>query len=301
MKKTNASGFGADSSNESAHAGRRGRSSTPGSPLTVTGDSESGARGPLYSQTGMRRLLDYSLERGVLSRFIAKLPPDEAARLRLRLRRLARPARLGTLRRTSPLSHDYGYDRGNPIDRYYIERFLSGHRSQIRGRVLEVKDSTYTERFGSGVTQKDVLDIDLANPRATIITDLAAADAISEASFDCFILTQTLQLIYDVRSAIAQAYRILKPAGVLLVTVPALSPIVREGPLTDYWRFTNASCAALFSEAFGHEAIDVREYGNVLTAIAFLTGMAYEELSAHELEAQDARFTMLVSVSAVKR
>jgi SAM-dependent methyltransferase len=248
----------------------------------------------------MRHLLDYSMERGLVGRLIARLPPDEAARLHLRLRRLARPARLGTLRRTSPLSHDYGYDRGTPIDRYYIERFLSGHRSQIRGRVLEVKDSTYTERFGSGVTQKDVLDIDHANSQATIITDLAAADAISDASFDCFILTQTLQLIYDVRSAIAHAHRILKPAGVLLVTVPAISPIVLEAPLTDYWRFTPASCTALFSESFGHESIHVRQYGNVLTAIAFLAGMAHEELTAHELETHDSRFTMLMSVSAVK-
>jgi SAM-dependent methyltransferase len=248
----------------------------------------------------MRRLLDYSLERGVVGRLVERLPPEQAAQLHCRLRRLARPARLGTLRRTSPLSHDFGYDRGTPLDRYYIERFLWSHRSQIRGRVLEVKDSTYTERFGSGVTQKDVLDIDPSNRLATIIADLAAAETISEASFDCIILTQTLQLIYDARTAIAHAHRILKPAGVLLVTIPAISPIVDDDQLTDYWRFTPASCASLFAEAFGHESIRVREYGNVLTAIAFLTGMAVEELTAHELETHDRRFAMLISVAAVK-
>jgi Methyltransferase domain len=254
----------------------------------------------IQSEEPMRRLLDYSLERGLVNRLVERLPPEQAAHVRRRLRRLARPARLGTLRRTSPLSHDFGYDRGTPIDRYYIERFLSGHRSQIRGRVLEVKDSTYTERFGIGVTHKDVLDIDPANPLATITADLARADAISEASFDCFILTQTLQLICDMRSAIAHARRILKPAGVLLVTGPAISPIVDDDQLTDYWRFTPASCAELFGDVFGHESIRVRAYGNILTAIAFLTGMAVEELTAQELDTHDARFTMLMSVSAVK-
>src|SRR5216117_2974376 len=102
----------------------------------------------------MRRILESSTERGVLNRFLNRFPPDEADRLRRRLRRLSRPARLGTLRRTTPLSHDFGYDRGTPIDRYYIERFLSDERCSIRGRVLEVKDTTYTDRFGTAVAQR---------------------------------------------------------------------------------------------------------------------------------------------------
>ena len=46
------------------------------------------------------------------------------------------------------LSRDFGFDRGTPIDRYYIESFLSTHASDIRGHVLEVADNTYTRRFG---------------------------------------------------------------------------------------------------------------------------------------------------------
>jgi SAM-dependent methyltransferase len=249
----------------------------------------------------MRRALDYSLERGVVSRLLARLPPDQAAHFRPRLRRLFRPARLGTFRRTTPLSHDFGYDRGTPVDRYYIERFLSAHREKVRGRVLEVKESMYTDRFGAGVTQNDVLDIDPTNPLATIVADLAAADAIPDEAFDCFILTQTLQLIYDARSAIAHAHRIIRPGGALLVTVPVLSPIVDDDQLADYWRFTPASCTALFADIFGREAIRVRAYGNVLTSIAFLEGMAQEELTAQELENHDSRFAMLVSVCAVRR
>jgi SAM-dependent methyltransferase len=248
----------------------------------------------------IRRTLDHSLERGVVSRVLARLPPGQAAYVRQRIRRVVRPARLGTLRRTTPLSHDFGYDRGTPVDRYYIERFLWAHRDKVRGRVLEVKESMYTDRFGTGVTQKDVLDIDRTNPLATIVADLAAADAIPDETFDCFILTQTLQLIYDARSAIAHAHRIIRPGGALLVTVPTLSPIVDDDQLTDYWRFTPASCAALFGDIFGRESIRVRAYGNVLTSVAFLEGMAHEELTAQELEMYDSRSAMLVSVYAVK-
>jgi SAM-dependent methyltransferase len=241
------------------------------------------------------------MESGMVDRLLRRLPPDDAARLRLRLRRLARPARLGTLRSTTPLSHDFGYERGTPVDRYYIERFLRAHRGYIRGRVLEVKDSAYTESLGSSVVQSDVLDVDRGNPLATIVADLAAADAIPDEAFDCVILTQTLQYIFDARSAVGHAHRILKPGGALLVTVPAVSPIVDDGELTDYWRFTPASCEELFGDAFGRDAIDVRAYGNVLTSIAFLAGMAHEELAPHELETHDSRFTLLLSVYALKR
>jgi SAM-dependent methyltransferase len=221
---------------------------------------------------------------------------------RKRLRRLFRPAWLGTLRRTTPLSDQYGYDRGTPVDRYYIERFLEEHRRDIHGRVLEVKDRGYTDQYGANVERSDVLDIDPTNPRATIIADLAAADAIASGQFHCIVLTQTLQLIYDTRAALAHAHRILRPGGVLLVTVPAVSRVVPEGGLkTDYWRFTIASCAALLGQVFGPEHITVRSFGNVLTSIAFLAGIACEELSSRELDINDEYFPLIVTVRAVKR
>lgn len=218
------------------------------------------------------------------------------------LRRLRRPAWLGTLRRTSPLSDMWGFDRGTPIDRFYIDGFLSAHRTDIRGTVLEVQNRMYTARYGMGVDRSEVLDIDAANPEATIIADLAAADTIESDQFDCFILTQTLQLIRDTHACIVHAHRILRPGGVLLVTVPFLCRMNPpfEGPF-DYWRFTTDSCTALFAEVFGSDMIEVRSHGNILAGIAFFTGMAQEELTRRELEADDKSFPVTITVRAVKR
>jgi SAM-dependent methyltransferase len=244
-------------------------------------------------------------ENNLRARIRANLPEEIALErwnhLQQFLHRLARPAWLGGMRRTSPLSNVWGYDRGTPVDRYYIERFLGEHRSDIRGRVLEIKDSGYTDRYGTGVEHRDVLDIDPRNPQATIIADLATADAIPSNQFDCFVLTQTLQFIYDIRAATTHAWRMLRPGGVLLTTVPAVSRVDRHLKATDYWRFTAAACSALFDEVFGTEQVTIRSYGNVLTAIAFLTGMAYQELSRRELEADDEYFPVIIAVRAVKR
>jgi SAM-dependent methyltransferase len=215
---------------------------------------------------------------------------------------LRRPIWLGSLRRTIPISEHWGFDRGTPVDRYYIERFLEERSGDIRGRVLEVKDSRYTDRFGSAVEVSDVLDIDSANPGATLVADLAAAEEIPSESFDCLILTQVLHYIYEVESAIGEAHRLLRPEGVLLATVPAVSKFDRSaGVRGDYWRFTRTSCARLFGEVFGEDNITVQAHGNVLTAIAFLAGLAREDLSDRELDEQDESFPVVVTVRAVKR
>lgn len=221
-------------------------------------------------------------------------------RLRKRLRRLTRPAWLGSVRRTEPLSDVFGRDRGEPIDRYYIERFLDEQRTRIHGRVLEMANDEYTRRFGSAVVRSDVLDIDPQNRDATIVADLQNAQSLASDTYDCFILTQTLQLIEDVPAAISHAHRILRPGGTLLCTVPTVSRVERAYLDTEYWRFTAAGCSALFRRAFDAGEVEVRSRGNVLVAVAFLLGMAQEELRERELEADDPFFPLIVTVRATK-
>lgn len=220
-------------------------------------------------------------------------------RLRRFLMRLRRPARFGSLGSARPLSGAWGFDRGTPVDRYYIERFLSAHRDDIRGRVLEVKNAAYTRGFGTGVLQAEVLDVEPSNPSATIIADLSAAESVEGAQFDCFILTQTLQFIYDTRAALAHAHRLLVPGGVLLVTVPSVSRLAPSNGLTgEYWRFAPAACRRLFEEVFGAGQVEIVSYGNVTSAIAFLAGAAREELRSDQLDAHDEYFPVVVGIRA---
>ncbi len=189
----------------------------------------------------------------------------------------------GTLRRVKPISRQFGFDRGLPIDRYYIEQFLSCHQDDIRGHVLEVAIATYTKRFGGDqVHTSDVLHypIGVISPAVTIVADLTDAKHIAENTFDCIILTQTLLFIYDLKAAIQTLHRILKPGGVILVTVPGISQIIREDMEIwgEYWRFTRQSIQRIFSEIFIPNSIQVKTYGNVLSATSFLFGLSCTEL-----------------------
>ena len=210
---------------------------------------------------------------------------------------------LGDLRRVTPIDSGFGVGRGKPVDRHYIETFLRQHAGDIRGQVLEVADDVYTEQFGGGrVTGRDILHVDHSNPRATVVADLTQADELPSDSFDCFICTQTLTYIYDVKGALATVQRILKPGGVLLATVPGISqmsPYDRDR-WGEYWRFTEQSLGRLLSESFGSENVEVECYGNVLASTAFLQGLCAGDLRRDELEHRDRRYQMLVAGRAVK-
>ena len=208
----------------------------------------------------------------------------------------------GSLRRISPLSRNWGYDRGLPIDRYYIENFLHRHSREIRGRVLEIEDNSYTCRFGREKVEKsDVLHVCEGNPHATMVGDLTHAPHLPDAAFDCIILTQTLQLIYDVRSALLTAHRILKPGGVLLATVPGISQTNdREWGGSWYWNFTPLSAERLFQECFRNGEISVETHGNVLSATSFLHGIAAEELSRRELDCLESGYEVTIGIIAKK-
>lgn len=206
--------------------------------------------------------------------------------------------------RLRPLSRKFGADRGTPIDRYYIERFLQQHRNEIRGRVLEVGEPVYTRRFGGQrITHSDVLHAEAGNPQATLVGDLATGDGIPQEAFDCIIFTQTLPFIYDFRSALVHVRSALRPGGVLLGTLPGVSQISRYDMdrWGDYWRFTGLSARRSFEDAFGAGQVSVEVFGNVLVATAFLYGLSVEDLRSEELDHRDDDYHMLITVRAVRK
>jgi SAM-dependent methyltransferase len=212
--------------------------------------------------------------------------------------------RFGSLRRLHPIDSNFGIGRGQVIDRYYIERFLGQHASAIHGRVLEVGGNHYTERFGGErVNRSDVLHYVAGNPKATIVGDLTEARDIPSDAFDCVILTQTLQVIYDIRAAIRSAYRILKPGGTLLVTCHGISQISSYDmeQWGEYWRFTSLSARKLFAEVFAEDDVTVEVYGNVLAATAFLQGLTVQDLSTDELDYHDPKYEVILGIRALKQ
>jgi SAM-dependent methyltransferase len=208
----------------------------------------------------------------------------------------------GDLRRLQPVSHEFGYDRGLPVDRYYIERFLETHRRDVAGRTLEIGDDEYTRRYGGDrTTRRDVLHVHSRNPAATIVGDLADAPQIAHETFDCIVVTQTLHLIYDVDRAVATLHRIVRPGGVVLATFPGISQLSGdEWGRTWSWGFGSLLARRLFASHFGERNITVEAHGNSLATAAFIQGLATVDLTPARLDADEAGCELLVTVRAVR-
>ncbi|MDD3693770.1 MAG: methyltransferase domain-containing protein, partial [Oscillospiraceae bacterium] len=179
--------------------------------------------------------------------------------------------------------------------------FLYAHRNDIKGRVLEISESYYSNKFGSAVNKHEVLHAVEGNPSATIIGDLCNGESLPSGNMDCFICTQTLNYIYDVNAAVHGAWQVLRPGGVLLGSVAGISQVSsydaeRWG---DFWRFTDQSIKRLLLDRFN--TVEVKPFGNRLAALAFLDGIVVEDLPDQSLlDVTDTNYQLIIAFRAIR-
>ncbi len=228
---------------------------------------------------------------------------SQLKQIRTFLKRKLKPVDWLNLRSLQPVSRKFGFDRGMPVDRFYIETFLNENNCYIKGNLLEIADDFYSKKFGTEVEAFNILHFDSNSKKATISGDLASPENLPSNFTDCFICTQTLNFIYDIKTAVYGIKQLLKEGGTALITLAGLSQISRYDMdrWGDYWRFTSLSAEKLFSEVFGKENISIKTYGNVLSSIALLEGLSVDELTKDELEFVDPDYQMIIAVVAQKK
>lgn len=214
--------------------------------------------------------------------------------------RRARRPRWGDLKRRQPFSQHYGFDRGQPVDRRYIEAFLSAHAARIRGDVLEVLRDEYTRRFGAPGTRVHVVDIDSGNGEATVIADLCEVGSLPARAYDCVVLTQTLQFLAAPELGLENLWQSLRPGGALLVTVPCAARIDTTAPDSDYWRWTPAGLEHLVRCRCPGAEVQVSGGGNLVATLAALLGLAVEDLAPGDLDDDDSAFPLIAAAAVLK-
>jgi SAM-dependent methyltransferase len=224
----------------------------------------------------------------------ARVSHRSLARLRCLERGLPIP-RWGNLRRVRPFSDHFGFERGTPLDRYYLHQFLDRHRLSITGRVLEIQMSGYTWRFGHEVRRADSIDI-IPTFNPTYVCDLAqSGNVIPDATYDCFLLPNTLCMLRDIEGCLRHALRVIRPGGVILASTAALVPLTGDVP--DYWHLSAAGWHEIAARAWSPAGeYHIEAHGNCLAAVAAMLGLAHEELDPAELDVNDPRFPVLVTL-----
>jgi len=221
-------------------------------------------------------------------------------------RKLSRRSKFQQFISVKPLSDVFGLDRGTPLDRVFIDRFLCQHREIISGDCLEVEESLYTRKFGQPGCVANVLKYTSTvggSEKCEIVADLTQPESVPKAKFDTFICTQTLNFIFDLNPVIVSIHKLLKPGGYALITVAGISQISRYDyeRWGDYWRFTDQSLLKLLSQCFDESNCIIESYGNVATACLFLQGFAYEDIHDKSiLDVSDNTYPVIISATVRK-
>ena len=192
---------------------------------------------------------------------------------------LPRPGQHGVPRRVHPLNRQFGSTAACRSTATTSSSSSPSKRTCIAGRVLEVGDSEYTGGSAVSCRAGRRAQHRSAAPETTVVADLAERRHVPSNRLRLPGDHATLHLLYDLYCRSADPDRILSPGGTVChvsrdqpdqhrpvgrVPVPALTPL---------------SAARLFGDVFGPDNVEVRAFGNVLSSVAFLEGMATRRAS----------------------
>ena len=200
--------------------------------------------------------------------------------------------------RVLPLSQSRGFDYGTPVNRYYSGKFIRAHAHEVRGRILEFGWPDYRAYFDPArIERYDIMSLTPGGP-VTMVADLQKMPQVPDASFDCIVCTQVLLLVPDPFAAAGEIHRILKPDGLLLLTLPRISLTApRDGFPGDYWRLTEDSLRLLLAP---FSVVSVSIQGNPIAAFCAANRIATEDAGRTNLDWVDPRFPLHVNVYARK-
>ena len=197
-----------------------------------------------------------------------------------------------------------GTSRGTPVDRHYIESFLSKHKEFIKGHILEVGESTYSHKFSTAnVSRYSILDFGQDPKDGVYNFNLENPDLAPEAEFDTFISTHTLNFTYEIKEAIQTSCKVLKPGGTFLGTVASYTQLsdYDDSRWGDFWRLSETNVKRLFEECFSGD-VQVFSYGNFSSSMAILHGLCLEDLNdLNILNNNDKIYTNVIGVFGIKK
>lgn len=232
-------------------------------------------------------------EQPIRSRVRRVLGPVWTTRLLCILRGRGLP-RWGNLRRLKPFSQCHGWDRGTPLDRYYVDRFFERNRGHITGDVLEIDRNIYSNRYGHGLRTVHSVDID-PKSEPTFLCDLAhCEDVIPSQAYDCVLLPCTLHHFRELERCLTNVLRVVKPGGTILATAAGMVRLDAER--IDFWHPTPDGWREVLRNTWPDCEIEVEGEGNCLAVVAFNLGLALEELKPKELDYCDGLFPVVTTI-----
>lgn len=149
-------------------------------------------------------------------------------------------------------------------DRYLLKKQIKKYSHYLKGVILDA-GSGEAERYKSFFKFDKYLKLDIDSLGRPDIVGSVEDIPLEDSSVDSIISAQVLEHVENPSKALAEFYRILKPGGHCLVTVPQLSELHEEP--RDFFRFTRFGLEEIFKKA-GFKILILEERGGFWVANA---------------------------------
>ncbi|KAA3498034.1 class I SAM-dependent methyltransferase [Rhizobium rhizogenes] len=175
------------------------------------------------------------------------------------------------VRKATGVAGSIGYGARLVVDLQLLTctRFLKSRLANVRGTLIDVgcgempfRDLLHPAVQYTGIDVPEAISFGMRNN-----IDIIPFDGINipfpDASCDAVLCTEVLEHVADPASLVAEMYRVLRPGGLMIATVP-FAARVHHAPY-DFHRFTRFRLSSLFSS---FSSVEVVERGNDITVIA---------------------------------
>lgn len=202
----------------------------------------------------------------------------------------------GDFKREEPFCPQFGNLRGIAIDRYYLNKFVSEIRSEVKGVTLEIGGSKANRELYNFTNTTSYLTMDVVKGEGLdIVGDAHDPKVVAEASLDSVVLFNVLEHCERPWVVVDNIYQWLKPGGQVFCLVPNAQRVHRFP--NDYWRILPDAMNSLFAR-FAQRKLYI--YGNPLTTLAAYYGIASDELSHEELDYYNENYPVANCIHAQK-
>jgi SAM-dependent methyltransferase len=136
----------------------------------------------------------------------------------------------------------------------------------IHGRLIDLGcgDMPFKAMLASQVSTYDSLDYYPRSKAVTYTADIQNMAVVASDAYDSALCIEVLEHVPDPFKAACEIYRILKPGGTLVLSVPHLSRLHDEPH--DYYRYTRYGVQRLLEQA-GFQMLELQRRGGLFTFI----------------------------------
>lgn len=137
-------------------------------------------------------------------------------------------------------------------------------RQHARGRLIDLGcgDMPFRAFVQAQVTAYDSLDFFPRRADVTYVADLQDMGQVPSAAYDTAVCIEVLEHVPDPFRAVREIWRVLRPGGVLVVSVPHISRLHDEPH--DYYRYTRHGLRRLLEQA-GFELLTLEKRGGLFS------------------------------------